>query len=149
MIKLFIYVEYFQAALYVFVFFRYIQNCNVEDTSTDRSIPIVKDTCFAGAVGATNGLDGSTNMMDKVNILAKQLFYLYLFKDYFAYHKSHLFSRRWIPESLGKSQIFRKNYSTSPIFLHPSFLPTPGFCTIFCAAEKARNMEIHGFQHVN
>jgi len=44
----------------------YIQNCNVEDTSTDRSIPIVKDTCFAGAVGATNGLDGSTNMMDKV-----------------------------------------------------------------------------------
>ena len=40
-------------------------------------------------------------------------------------------------------------YSETPIFLHPSFLPTPSFLHGLCASENARKMETHGFQHVN
>jgi len=44
----------------------YVESCDVKDVSTGNTIPLVKDTCFAEAIGASNGLAGSTNMMEKV-----------------------------------------------------------------------------------
>ena len=50
----------------IYKYLRYVESCDVKDVSTGNTIPLVKDTCFAEAIGASNGLAGSTNMMEKV-----------------------------------------------------------------------------------